>query len=417
MFLYIQGGGFNKDSNPSVNMSGLIIAAEYDMVAITFNYRVGPYGFIADGSDVTPNNGLWDQRKVLEWVQKHISKFGGDPDHVVLGGTSAGAASITFHLTANNGTDLGLFHAAIAESPSFATTLTVSESQYQYNQFATRLGCVGKQSLSCLRKKTAVEIQEQNFNIPLPGGANPPNYQWLPTLDNDIVSDYLYRPFHHGKFIKVPTIFGDDTNGGTKFTPKSTATLAQSNQYMLDQYPTLSLEQLGEVNQLYPNKNLTCPNPGCYWRQVSDTYGEARYMCPALTVTSLMTKYGVPDSYAYRWNVEDPEQIAAGFGVPHTIELNALLGPAYVEDPPESYKPGGINELASPIMQGYWTSFIRTYNPNKHRYQGTAPWRSWSEQHARLTFGTEGQTTMIQVDDSLKRRCDYWAQIGVGMTL
>lgn len=49
------------------------------MVVVTFNYRVGPYGFLA-GEEVEQgaslNNGLKDQRKALKWVQKHISKVG-----------------------------------------------------------------------------------------------------------------------------------------------------------------------------------------------------------------------------------------------------------------------------------------------------------------------------------------------------
>lgn len=44
---------------------------------VNFNYRVGLYGFLTDGDNIPPNNGLYDQRKVMEWVQKYIVKFGG----------------------------------------------------------------------------------------------------------------------------------------------------------------------------------------------------------------------------------------------------------------------------------------------------------------------------------------------------
>lgn len=47
------------------------------MIYVDFNYRVGPYGFLASSevqSKGSLNNGLKDQRKALEWVQKHISK-------------------------------------------------------------------------------------------------------------------------------------------------------------------------------------------------------------------------------------------------------------------------------------------------------------------------------------------------------
>ena len=103
---------------------------------MTFNYRVGLFGFLAsaevrDDPTASVNNGLHDQRKALEWVQKYIHHFGGDPKHVTIGGASAGAASVFYHLTAYNGRDEGLFHAAAAESQSFATVLTIEESQYQ----------------------------------------------------------------------------------------------------------------------------------------------------------------------------------------------------------------------------------------------------------------------------------------------
>ncbi|KAI9147559.1 Pyrethroid hydrolase-like protein [Paramyrothecium foliicola] len=415
VFFYLQGGGFSTNSSPRINASGLIIASEYNIVVVNINYRVGPYGFLTDGALVSTNNGLRDQRKALEWVQEHISKFGGDPGHVVLGGTSAGAASVAIHLTADNGTDRGLFHAAISESPSFATTLTVQESQYQYDHLATRLGCVGPNNLQCLRGKTAREIQEKNYNIALPGGAIAPVYMWEPVIDGEFVSDYLYRSFREGRFIRVPTILGDTSNGGTKFVPQRTGTQAASNEFMLNQYPGLTLEQLGQINSLYPNPNRSCepepaPGSGCFWRQASNVYGEVRYMCPALFVNAQITKYGVPGSYAYLWDVQDPEDESKGFGVTHIIELRAWLGPGYAE-PPESYLPGGINEKAPEVIQGYWTSFIRSFDPNKYRREGTAEWKPWADgEQSRLVFGTTGTTEMVAVDESLRKRCAFWAE-------
>lgn len=85
VFVWIQGGGFNANSSPNYNGTGLIEAANMSMVVVTFNYRVGPYGFLS-GSEVleggSVNNGLKDQIKVLKWVQEHISKVcGHSPSH------------------------------------------------------------------------------------------------------------------------------------------------------------------------------------------------------------------------------------------------------------------------------------------------------------------------------------------------
>lgn len=385
---------------------------------VTINYRVGPYGFLTNGDELQLNNGLYDQRKALEWVQSYVEQFGGDPDHVVLGGDSAGAASVSLHLAAFGGRDDGLFHAAAAESVSFATVLTVEESQYQYDNLALRLGCVGSanESLACLRSKTAVEIQDLNYNIPYPGAADRPRYMYNPVIDGDFIRELTYTAFAEGNFIKVPVIFGDDTNGGTSFAPENTSTLAQSNMWLRNQFPFITLEQFAAINELYPNENQTCPNVGCYWRQLADTYGEMRYMCPGLYISSAYVKSGIAQSWNYRWNVEDPAQIAAGQGVPHTVELNAIFGPYNTNgNSPASYYPNGTNANAVPVVQGYWTSFIRSYDPNTYRLNGTAEWLAWDDSsQQRILFDTGGLTSMESLTGSdLMERCDYWYGIGV----
>lgn len=70
-----------------------------------------------------------------------LRKFGGNPNHVVLGGDSAGAGSIDLHLSAYGGRDDGLFHATAAESQSFGAQFTVEGSQYQYDALVERVGC------------------------------------------------------------------------------------------------------------------------------------------------------------------------------------------------------------------------------------------------------------------------------------
>lgn len=77
VYLFIQGGGFNDNSNANYNGTGLVTASGNNIVVINFNYRVGPYGFLTDGNVIEPNNGLFDQRKVLQWVQDNIALFGG----------------------------------------------------------------------------------------------------------------------------------------------------------------------------------------------------------------------------------------------------------------------------------------------------------------------------------------------------
>ncbi|KAJ6437688.1 triacylglycerol lipase [Purpureocillium lavendulum] len=351
VYFFIQGGGFVGNSNPNYNGTGLVEAGDHGLIVVNFNYRVGVYGFLTDGKDATPNNGLWDQVKALEWVQKHIAKFGGDPKHVVIGGDSAGAASVSYHLTRGGGRDYGLFVGAAAESVSFSTVQTTEESQYLYDGFAVRAGCATKDSLRCLRKKSTKELQEANVNVqPLPGAADPQLFAWNPVMDGDLITELPYDAYKKGHFVRVPM-----------------------NKFLRDQFPALTLSDLQTIDSLYPNANDTCPDVGCRWRQVSDAYGQMRYMCPGLYISMQYLSRRTP-SWAYRWNVEDPDQVAQGLGVPHTVELHAIFGPENTKGAPASYSSS--NAHAVTVAQGYWCSFIRSLDPNKYRAKGSAEWTS-----------------------------------------
>nr|CAD7395824.1 unnamed protein product [Timema cristinae] len=103
-------------------------------------------GFLnLDGSDVSANNGLRDQVMALTWVNKNISKFGGDPENVTIFGESAGGASVHYLLLAPSAK--GLFHKAIAQSGSALLPICHLSSSVS-TQRAFRLG----QALGCETK-------------------------------------------------------------------------------------------------------------------------------------------------------------------------------------------------------------------------------------------------------------------------
>ena len=77
VYFFIQGGGFNTNSNANYNGSGIVIASDMNVVVVNFNYRVGPYGFLASKEvqeDGDLNVGILDQFKALQWVREYISQ-------------------------------------------------------------------------------------------------------------------------------------------------------------------------------------------------------------------------------------------------------------------------------------------------------------------------------------------------------
>jgi cholinesterase len=430
VYFFISGGGFNALANPNLNGSDLITAAGNNIIVVTFNYRLGPYGFMAASEIASPNNGLKDMMKALEWVQKYIALFGGDPDHVVLGGDSAGAAAIALLMTAFGGDNHGLFHGAIGEEPGITPLFTTQEAQYQYDNFAVQTECVGYggnwSSLECLRNLTSDELQSANVNIAYPGAPGPPLYMWGPTLDGDMIPDYLHSSFAAGKFAKIPCIFGDDENGGTIFAPRTTSNVSESNSFLVEQFPNITLTQLASLNAMFPNPNKTCESgtSGCWWQQAANVFDEIQFKCPALYMNSALTRYNISDSWAYLYNVKDPALVAAGYGVPHTIEVNAVFGPTDIAPltpggVPRSYFPGGVNAQTVPIIQAYWSSFIRDLNPNTYRLSGTPEWIPWTTESKsnalnRLIFETNS-TRNEGIDGGLKTRCEFIDSIALSL--
>ncbi|KAI2791527.1 hypothetical protein POX_c04388 [Penicillium oxalicum] len=418
VYFFIQGGGFASLSNNNYNGTGLIKASDSNIVVVNFNYRVGPYGFLASEeveAHASLNNGLKDQIKALQWVKKHIGKFGGDPHHVVIGGDSAGGGSVTLLLSAYGGRDDKLFVGAAAESQSFANMLNASTSQFAYDRLAARTGCdKSLDSLACLRKLDINALQAQNIVSPYPGAPGNPLYLYGPTVDGDLVPDYTLKLFNEGKFIKVPVIFGDATNEGTVFVPKNTSSVSMADDFLRSQFNTLTDSQLAKINSIYLTENQTrqFPNAGLYWRPASNAYGDLRYTCPGISLSSAYGQAGVP-GWNYHYDVKDPKAEASGEGVTHTVEINAIWGPENVHGgAPNSYST--VNANIVPVMQGYWTSFVRALNPNTHRYPGSPEWATWGqgEEAYRRIYLRTNQTYMETVPSAERDRCAYLLSLG-----
>ncbi|KAH7391664.1 Alpha/Beta hydrolase protein [Cadophora sp. MPI-SDFR-AT-0126] len=410
VYVYFQGGGFNANANPNMDATKLINAGDRDIVVVTFNYRVGPWGFLASKeveANGDFNNGNLDQRKVLQWVQKNIHLFGGDPTHVTIGGASAGGASVDLHMTAYGGRDDKLFHAAAAESQSFGYQLTISESQYQYDALVKRVGCASSpDTLKCLRETPIETFASNNPNLPYPDGPGGlPNFMWSNTIDGTFTTDYTYNLFAQGKFVKIPSIFGSTTNEGTVFTPANLSSVQDVNDFLRDNFPKLTTAQLAHIDVLYPQAEQF-PGKGAYFRTGANAYGEMRYNCPGIYISSAILAQGMPLSWNYHWDVLSTANAASGLGVTHAVTTSSIWGMSSFPD-----------SALIPTIQAYWTSFIRSKDPNTYKLAASPDWETFGTVDLkRVLFPNDPkEVRMERVPVEQRVRCGYLSGIGASV--
>lgn len=117
VMVQIHGGGYAQGNSEFYPGYALVNASQGNMIYVTMQYRLSAYGFLG-GAEVrrqgAANAGLLDQRAALNWIQRHISAFGGDPDQVTIIGGSAGGGSVMLHMTLYGGVASPPFRAAIA---------------------------------------------------------------------------------------------------------------------------------------------------------------------------------------------------------------------------------------------------------------------------------------------------------------
>lgn len=98
VLIFIYGGAFTFGTADD-SLYGPHLILNQCVILVTFNYRVGIFGFLPLGlPEYSGNMGLKDQQLAMKWTKKHISSFGGDPNRILLFGQSAGAVSVGYHL-------------------------------------------------------------------------------------------------------------------------------------------------------------------------------------------------------------------------------------------------------------------------------------------------------------------------------
>lgn len=320
-----------------------------------------------------------------------------------------GAIIIGYLLASYNGTGLpGYFHAVAAESPSFSGDAQVADLQSHYDDLVNATGCrTSNNTLDCLRSLNETELQTKS-----------PVLGWSPCIDNDILVAPLYEFYEQRRFRQVPTIYGSTTDEGTKNVDKkvNTSTLDSTIRGSLGK---ITDTQLNELKKMYLSSlnnvtfngiqlNASYPNAGNEWQRLAALMGDLSIRCIAYFQSDMHYAAGNTKIWHYHYDVLDARDLVTGDRVYHTVELNAIWGPNNTDgNPPPGYYT--TNSASVSVMQSYWISFIRTFDPNELRSPELAEWMPWTiKGRDRLLFksnDTKIDTMMEKMTKEEEERC------------
>ncbi|HEY2382469.1 MAG TPA: carboxylesterase family protein [Terriglobia bacterium] len=209
VMVWIYGGGFTGGSGGQAWYDGENLASKGPVI-VTFNYRLGVFGFFAhpelakeSGHNASGDYGMMDAIAMLQWVKKNIGAFGGDPNNVTIAGESAGAIMIGALVGSPHAK--GLFHRAIAESGGWMglTMARMTTSAQAQENGAKAMTTLGVKTIAELRSKPLAEL----------GGLGGSGL----IVDGYVIPEDLSMTFMHGKQNAVDVLTGsnkDEANFG-----------------------------------------------------------------------------------------------------------------------------------------------------------------------------------------------------------
>ncbi|KAF8993620.1 Alpha/Beta hydrolase protein [Cyathus striatus] len=236
------------------------LALDEPIIYVSANYRTNAFGFLG-GKEAQENGagnvGLKDQRFAMQWIQKYIHNFGGDPERVTIWGESAGAISAALHLVINDGNAEGLFRAAVMESGSTTTLNSITEKQPVYDQLVSDTGCKGSQdTFACLRDVPFDSLMTAVNNTPSIYSYQSLQNTFEPTIDGTFISRGPMTSVQKGLYAKVPIIHGDTDDEATVFSLSSlnVTTDAEFRDYVSTLcLPGVTDDQLDAIMSAYPS--------------------------------------------------------------------------------------------------------------------------------------------------------------------
>jgi para-nitrobenzyl esterase len=400
VLVWIHGGAFvgggSQDHDPRA-------LAARGMVVVSINYRLGALGWmahpaLADADGSSGNYGWMDQQEALRWVQRNIRAFGGDPDNVTIGGTSAGGLSVLMHLVSPG--SRGLFAKAIVQSGTFALTqTTLPDAEALGMEQATELGCPD-QTAECLRRLPVPTL----LNLrPGPAGFTPG------VVDGRVLMRSVGDALADGEFAAVPVLQGtsrDEERLYTAMAELQGRPVTEANyESRLAARLAVRDDVASAIAAEYPVTEYSSPAIA-----FSTAVSDAAYACPALAVDLSLSR-NVP-TYAYEFADRTAPQpyfppVTFPSGAFHTSEVQYLLA---LTTAPIRVVPGRQQVELAASMQSYWTAFAASGDPN---VIGEVPWPAF-DGPGRRVLSLRTPDPAVSTTFAVEHHCQYWSAVDAG---
>ncbi|KAJ7310591.1 sterol esterase [Mycena albidolilacea] len=262
VFVWFFGGGFEIGDSSNTDVRSVVersILTEQPVIIVTPNYRVSAFGFLNSKEMLAAgatNLGIRDQIAALEWVRRHIGKFGGDASKVVAGGVSSGAISTGILMMSNKFNTNILFRGAFLQSGSPTITGSVADGQPGYDDLVAANNCTGsRNTFDCLKDipfDSFMATVNRTDNI---FGFNSLSGNWRPRADGEVIAQDPMVSVSKGLYSKIPIMTGDSDDEGTIFAfgNKNITTNTEFLGYIGSKFlPKSSPEGVALIGSLYP---------------------------------------------------------------------------------------------------------------------------------------------------------------------
>jgi para-nitrobenzyl esterase len=379
VMVWIYGGGFvNGGSSPAVYDGSHF--AEGGVVFVSFNYRVGRFGFFAhpaltreDPTALLGNYALLDQIAALMWVRKNIASFGGDPANVTLFGESAGGVSVLDLMTSQ--LSRGLFQKAIVESGGGRSGVlalkSLDDAETAGVAFAEKAGIKGEDAaaLAALRALPFEKVVD-GLNMMTMGT---PTYSG-PMLDGKILTESSEQAFLAGREAKIPFMAGaNSADIGFAFVKNMDELFARFGPNAAKARAAYNPENSTELGVVAPRVAM-----------------DQMMVEPARFIARTLASAGTP-TYEYRFSYVADSMRSKWKGAPHASEIPFVfdtVAARYGKD------LTAADENIAKAANAYWIAFAKTGDPNG---EGRPHWPQYNAQEDQLLNFTNAGT-VVQPD-------------------